>query len=74
MSAKVIPFKARTAPSPDCTCPRHQLDALAARFEQALDKSDGELLIAREYFVEAWKDLRRTTDRLLPPTDERGTR
>lgn len=70
MSANVIDLASRRRnPDPACTCPRHQLDALAARVRDVLDGTDGELLIPREHLADALVDLEATTDRLLPQNE-----
>lgn len=70
MGAHVIDLSSRRRnPAPACTCPRHSLDALAARIRAALEQTDGELLIPRDHLADALADLVATTDRLLPPTE-----
>lgn len=67
MTADVIALASRRRDqTPTCTCPRHSLDALAARVRVVLDSTEGELLIPREHLADALADLVATTDRLLP--------
>ncbi len=68
MTATVIPFKARTVTT-GCQCPRHQLDALAARVSDLLSQTAESLLIPRTDLEHVLDDLTETTDRLIPPNE-----
>ncbi|MGB3761834.1 MAG: hypothetical protein WA966_01325 [Ornithinimicrobium sp.] len=71
MTATILTFPSRDRDHAPCTCPRHSLDALAARVRSVIDGHAGELLVPLEALSEVYADLTSTTDRLLPPSTER---
>jgi hypothetical protein len=71
MTATVVSLDSRRpAPTPDCGCTRHLLDALASRTRDELDGHD--LLVPRDVLEAVLADITRTTAAVLdsrPPTE-----
>ena len=71
MTATIVSLDSRRpAPRAACACTRHQLDALASRTRDHLDRHD--LLIPRDVLEAVLADITRTTAAVLdstPPTE-----
>lgn len=72
MTAQVIDLAARRASAATCDCPRHRVEALAARARELFADLDGQLLVAAAPQAQFVRDVIDLAELLTAPPAQQG--